>query len=90
MADVNASPDDIRKLAAALKRYQDDVRQSAKAVTAAVSSARWHDPQKQKFEARLKDHQRQVERFTGSDIEQMIRSLNQLAAKLDEIKRMRM
>ena len=90
MADVNANPDDVRKLAGALKRYQQDVRQSAKTVSSALAGARWNDPKKQQFEARLKDHQRQLEKFVGNDVEQMVRALNELANKLDEIKRMRM
>lgn len=90
MADVNADPADVRKLAKALERYQADVRQAAKSAAGAVAGAKWNDPQKAKFEARLRDHQRQLERFVSADVEHMVRSLNQLAGKLEEIKRMRL
>lgn len=88
--DVNANPADVRKLAAELKRYQDEVRQAGKQVQNALGAARWQDDQKDKFAFKYNDLQRQVERFTGAELEQMIRYLNQLASKLDEIKRMRL
>ena len=87
---VNANPEDVRKLSSALKRYQSDVRSASRQVQHALSGARWHDPQKDKFEARYQSLQKSVDRFLGGEVDDMIKALNELARRLDDIKAMRM
>ncbi|HTT52029.1 MAG TPA: hypothetical protein VMH35_11570 [Streptosporangiaceae bacterium] len=91
MADsVNASPEDVRKLAAALGTYKQEVSAAARRVQGALSSANWHDPQKAKFEARYRDLQRSINGFMNGEVDAMIRNLNELARKLAEIKAMKL
>ena len=82
MFDVKASSKDVRRLATSLKRYQDEIKQASKAVEKAIGAANWHDKQK--------DHNKQVNRFVTDQVNEMIKSLNALASKLEEIERMRM
>ena len=83
---INASPTDIRKLAAALKTYRDEVRQASRSVQGALGAANWHDQRKQQFEARYRDLQKQIDRFMSGEVDSMINGLNQLASKLEEIR----
>jgi hypothetical protein len=87
---VNANPEDVRKLAAALAAYQRDVTDAGRRVQKALASAYWHDDQKRRFEERYQELQRHVDRFLGNEATEMIRTLNELARRLDDIKRMRM
>lgn len=88
MSSVNASSGEVRKLAAALKRYQNEVTQASRAAQKAVGSAALKDAQKQKFDARFRDHSKQVNRFFTGDLDEMIKYLNELARKLEDIERM--
>jgi uncharacterized protein YukE len=90
MFDVKASSKDVRRLATSLKRYQDEIKQASKAVEKAIGAANWHDKQKDQFVARYQDHNKQVNRFVTDQVNEMIKSLNALASKLEEIERMRM
>jgi hypothetical protein len=91
MADVvNASPEDVKKLAAALATYKQAVEAAGKRVQGALSSANWHDPQKDKFEAHYRDFQRSLSHFMSGEVDAMIKDLNYLARKLAEIKAMRL
>jgi hypothetical protein len=87
---VNASPEDVKKLAAALTKYQAEVSSAGKRVQGALNSANWHDRQKDQFEGRLKDLQKTLDRFMSSEVQAMTKSLSELARRLEEIKRMRM
>lgn len=87
---VNASPGDVKKLAAALTRYQRDVGAAGKAVQGALNSANWHDRQKDQFEARYRDLQKTLDRFMSTEVQEMVKSLNELARRLEEIRSMRM
>jgi chromosome segregation ATPase len=90
MADlVNASPNDIRKLAGALSAYKQEVGAASKRVQGALNAANWHDPQKDKFEAHYRDLQRGISSFLSGEVDQMIKNLNTLAQKLAEIQSMR-
>lgn len=91
MADiVNASPGDVKKLAAALSAYKKEVEAAGKRVQGALSAANWNDPQKQKFEARYRDFQRGINTFMTGEVDAMAKALNDLAAKLTEIKSIRL
>lgn len=91
MADrVNANPNDIRKLATALAAYKKQVETASKQVQGALNAAHWHDPQKDKFEAHYKDLQRSINGFLNGEVEQMVKSLNQLAQKIAEIQAIRL
>ncbi|MGY1802957.1 hypothetical protein ACI78T_06725 [Blastococcus sp. SYSU D00922] len=91
MADlVNASPQDVRKLAAALAAYQQDVAAAGKKVRGALNAANWHDPQKDKFEARYRDLQKGLDRFMSGEVTAMVKGLKDLARKLEDIRSTRM
>jgi hypothetical protein len=90
MADrVNASPADIKKLAAALGAYKREVSAAGKKVQGALAAANWHDPQKHQFEGRYRDLQRSIDGFLNGEVDAMIKNLNTLAAKLAEIQSVR-
>jgi uncharacterized protein YukE len=90
MADrVNANPADIKKLAAALGAYKGEVSAAGKKVQGALAAANWHDPQKDKFEARYRNLQSSMNRFLDGEVDVMIKNLNTLAAKLAEIQSVR-
>lgn len=90
MTLVNASPEDIRRLAAALGTYKNEVVAAHKRVQGALNAAHWQDPQKDRFEARLQDFRQGVDTFVTGEVDEMVRSLNQLAARLTDIRQMRM
>ncbi len=87
---VNASPGDVKNLAAALTKYQRDVATAGKAVKRALNSAHWHDRQKDQFEVRYRDLQKTLDRFMSTEVQQMVKSLNELARRLEDIRAMRM
>jgi hypothetical protein len=91
MADiVNASPEDVKRLAAALAAYKQAVDAAGKRVQGALSAANWRDPQKDKFEAHYRDFQRSISHFMTGEVDGMIKDLNNFARKLAEIKAMRL
>jgi len=87
---VHASPQDIRKLAAVLTSFKNEVTSASKRVNGALGSANWHDQRKAQFEGRYKDLQRQLDRFMSGEVDQMVKALNQLASKLEEIRDVRL
>ncbi len=91
MADqVHASPQDIRKLASSLNSFKSEVTSASKKVRGALAAANWHDSRKAQFESRYNDVQKQIDRFMSGEVDQMVKALNQLASKLDEIRNIRM
>lgn len=90
MSDVNASSKDVRKLASALKQYKEESKQVGRRVDGAIRSANWRDRNKDQFEARYRDFTKQMDRFMSTQVDEMVKSLNNLAQKLEEIERMRM
>lgn len=87
---VHASPNDVRKLATALTIYSAEVADATKKVRAALNQANWHDGRKQQFEQRYQDFQKRMNGFLGSEVDEMVRSLNQLAARLDDVRETRL
>lgn len=87
---VHASPQDIRRLATALCSFKNDVSSAAKRVQGALGAANWHDQRKAQFEGRYRDLQKQIDRFMSGEVEQMVKALNQLASKLEEIQNIRL
>lgn len=90
MRQVDASSADVRKLASALKQYRDETKQVSRRVDGAINAANWRDGRKDQFEARYRAFAKQIDGFMASQVDDMIRSLNDLARKLEEIERMRM
>lgn len=90
MFDVQASSREVRQLASGLRRYQDEMKQATQTAQKAIAAANWHDKQKDQFVARFQDHNKQVNRFVNDQVNEMLKSLNQLASKLEEIERMKM
>lgn len=87
---VNASPADVRKLAAALNAYRQEVVAASKKARGALGSANWHDSRKSQFEARFQDLQKRIDGFMTAEVDQMVKMLNDLARRLDEIQNIRM
>lgn len=87
---VNASPADLRKLASALSAYQQQVKAASKQVRGALDHANWNDSRKAQFESRYKDLDRRIDGFLSGEVAQMIKSLKELARKLDDIRSTRL
>ena len=87
---VNASPAGIRKLASALDAYQRQVTEAGRGVQKALASADWNDRQKERFEERYRELHKHIDRFIGNEVTTMVKGLNEMARKLDDIQRMRM
>lgn len=87
---VNASPADVRKLASALRAYKQEVVAASKRVNGALGSAHWHDSRKSQFESRYTELQKRIDGFMNGEVDQMVKQLNDLARKLDEIRNIRM
>lgn len=87
---VDASPTDLRKLAAALVRYKKDVSDASARVRGALKAANWNDARKAQFEAGLQDLQGRTDRFLSAEIDEMVKRLNDLARRLDDIREIRM
>ena len=92
MADdrINASAADVRKLAKALGTYKDDVSTASAKVRGALKSANWNDSRKQMFESRYQELQKRVDGFMSAEVDQMVKALNDLAHRLDEIRNVKM
>lgn len=87
---VHARPADVKRLADALTTYQTDVAVAARKVQGALNAADWHDRQKDAFEARYRDLQKSIDRFLSGEVATMVKSLKELARRLEEIRSMRM
>lgn len=87
---VHASPTDVRRLAKALEAYKTDVKSASKKVNSALGAARWHDSRKAQFESRYKDLQKRIDGFMSGEVDQMVKQLNELARRLEEIRSIRM
>lgn len=86
---IDIGPEEPRKLAAALAAYKQAVEAAGRRMQGALSAADWHDPQKQRFEARYRDFQGSVGNFMTTGVDAMIKDLNDLAHKLAEIQAMK-
>lgn len=87
---VDASPTDLRKLAASLVRYRKDVADASARVRGALRAANWNDARKTQFEAGYQDLQTRMDRFLSGEIDEMVKRLNDLARRLDDIRQVRM
>lgn len=87
---VDASPTDLRKLAASLVRYKKDVSDASARVRGALRAANWNDARKTQFEVGYHDLQIRMDRFVSAEIDDMIKRLNDLARRLDDIRQVRM
>lgn len=87
---INVSPSDVRRLASALGAYKSEVAAASKKVRGALAAANWNDKRKAQFESRLADHQKSLDRFVSGEVDQMVKSLNELARRLDDIRNLRM
>jgi hypothetical protein len=80
---VNADPADVKKLARALEQYQARVNDASKQAQQAINHANWNDRQKQQFEDKFRDFQRQTDRFVGAQVKDFVKQLNALAGDLE-------
>lgn len=87
---VNAKPEDVKRLAAALQRYQKQVEEAGKAFQSALDGAQWHDAQKERFAGKYRDFQKGVNSFVSNDSKPMMKYLNDYARRLEEVRSMRM
>jgi len=87
---VNASPADLRKLASALNAYKQEVTAASRKVRGALGSVQWHDSRKAQFEAHYQDLQKRIDGFMSAEVDQMVRALNDLARRLDDIRGIRL
>jgi DNA repair ATPase RecN len=87
---VDSSATDLRKLASALRAYKEDVKNAGRTIERQLGSVHFDAKKRQQFEARFRDHKRQVDRFMDGDVNGMVKSLEDLARRLDEISRMKM
>ena len=69
--------------------YKQEVAAASKKVRGA-GSADWTDSRKAQFEARCKDLQHRIDGFMSGEVDQMVKTLNELARRLDEIRGIRM
>jgi F0F1-type ATP synthase membrane subunit b/b' len=81
---VHADPADVKKLASALQQYHQKITDASKQAQQAIGRADWHDRQKQQFEGKFKDFQRQTDRFVGSQVKEFVKQLNALASDLEK------
>jgi glycyl-tRNA synthetase beta subunit len=86
---VNVRPEDVKKLAKSLERYEQVIKQANKDAAKAISDARWDDGQKHKFDARFRDFQRRTNGYVEGEVRQMVKSLHQLASRLEQIQQQR-
>lgn len=86
---VHADPNDVRKLAKALERFQREITDISKQARRAIDRANWHDRQKDQFTARYKDFERRTNSFVGGEVKQMVHALNNLATQLDRARSQR-
>ena len=77
-------------MAAALSNYQKEVNAAGKRVQSALCAADWNDKQKDGFETRYRDLQKSIDRFMSGEVQTMVKSLNELARRLEDIRSMRM
>lgn len=87
---VNARPEDVRKLARALEQFAPKVQQTTKEARKAIDAAHWHDKRKDEFKARFADFERKTNRVVENDIREMTKYLHGLAAKLEQVQSHRM
>lgn len=87
---VNASPEDVRRLAAALNAYKQEVGAASRTVRGALGSANWHDSRKSQFESRYRDLEKRIDGFLSSEVDDMVKMLHDLARRLDDIRNIRM
>lgn len=87
---VNASPEDVRKLAEALGKYRLEVVSASKKVRRALGSANWKDSSKSQFEARYQDLQKRIDGFMAGEVDLMVKQLHDLARRLDDVRNVRM
>lgn len=82
---VVADPESIRRIASALAEYQRDIIDAGKSVEGALKDAEWNDHRRDEFEEGYLDFKRKVEVFVESEVQEMAKGLNLLAAQLEEI-----
>jgi sugar diacid utilization regulator len=80
---VIADPNDVRRLAKELQRFETEMLQLIKSAHKAIDRANWHDRQKEKFVAQFRDFERQNQRFVNERTKQFVASLNGLASDLE-------
>lgn len=80
---VHADPGDVKKLTRALQQYQQRINEASKQARQAIDRANWKDKQKQQFEDKFRNFQKQTDHFVGAQTKDFIKQLNALAADLE-------
>lgn len=83
---VNADPNDLRSLARELERFGQQTKDLCKQTQRSLDRCRWNDRQKQQFEQRFREAQRQLERFSSQEVAQMVKALNAHASDLERVR----
>jgi hypothetical protein len=86
---VHADPNDVKKLASALRKYEEEVMAASRKALQAIERANWQDRQKQQFASSYRDFHRQTEHFVRGRVRDFVKSLNSLADDLERAKRHR-
>lgn len=87
---VNVKPEDLKRLEKALERYREAVVDAGKKVQSELNRVRWHDGQRDRFEVKLKEIDRAVQRFLDGDLKSMQRYLNDMYRDLEQLRARRM
>jgi len=80
---VHADPADVKRLAKEMQRYQQRIKEASQQAQSAINRANWKDGQKQRFESRFRDHQKQTSRFVDAQVKDFVKQLNALANDLE-------
>jgi hypothetical protein len=86
---VNTSPTALRDLARELRRFQESVQQASKQAHNALARAPWNDGQKQRFVARFNELDKTNRRFLEGEMAQMVKSLEELAQRIERAREVR-
>ncbi|RKQ93824.1 hypothetical protein C8N24_3698 [Solirubrobacter pauli] len=81
---VVADPDDVKRLARELETYRSKIQDASKQAQNAINRANWKDRQKQQFEDKFRDFQRQTDRFVDAQVKDFVKQLNALAHDLEK------
>jgi uncharacterized protein YukE len=86
---IHADPNDVEKLASALKKYEEEVLAASRKALQAIERANWQDRQKQQFASSYRDFHKKTENFVRGRVRDFVKSLNSLAYDLERAKRHR-
>jgi hypothetical protein len=86
MARVDADPEKLKQLANQFKAGADSCEQLARQLQRSLDRADWHDQERQKFEASLKESLRALSRVADQFRSQFPAELQRKAAALEQFR----